>query len=194
MAGIQAYVFMPLYVASCFEILSNHRVAVCPTIYRMIRLLASHPSTSSVLALEAGFSGSDQGSTLSTGNICQHDREDVGKANGGGVRSPCPSPPPRWLHSAPWTKDMGQERFLFARSVDSMKFCSVLAGHESPSLRNVGACFSQITYTCRSEVASIIHNSFIFFQIQDNNVNSEWSSPPRRAICFYTLEVFIYAP
>ena len=31
MACLQAYVFIPLYVASGFEVLSNDRVAVCPT-------------------------------------------------------------------------------------------------------------------------------------------------------------------
>lgn len=44
MACLQGCVFIPLYAASYFEILSKHRVVVCPSIYHVIRRLACHPS------------------------------------------------------------------------------------------------------------------------------------------------------
>lgn len=119
-------VYIPLDVASCFEILCNHRAVVCPAIHPTIRLLAAAPPHRWILAAAS--------LSLIREAHCQQEisaretektQERQWEERSDPAVSPC---------SAPWTEDRGWEPFLLAPSVDSPKFSCVLTGNESSVL------------------------------------------------------------
>lgn len=178
----QACVFIPLYVASHLKSfpMTGWWFILPETVWSDS---ACHPCTSSAFGSGVGVSGSDQGSVLSTGNICQRDRgnfrQDPGR-RGQISAGPC-------VESC--RSRTGQGQFLLAQSVDSTKLCSVLAGNELLSFRNRGDLPSW-DHTCLQIHKCIV---FSFFpQIQDGTVQSEWSYPPGRAILFFTRGMCIY--
>lgn len=171
MVCIQACVFILLYVASCFEVLSNDRVMVCPTIDRVIRLLASHPSYHRVSAVGVGFSGSDQRSTLSTGNIYQRDREDSGKTVGGMVRSLPVLVFPDWGYRT-----------------GAIPTCSECGLNKVLLFGNSGDLFFWDHTLLQIQKYVVFH----FFQTKYDKVKSEWSYPLTWAILFYPWNVYLW--
>lgn len=144
------------------------------------------PCHHQVLAVETGFPGSDQGSTLSTGNICMRRRRLQ-------ERSREERPDPRvTLCWALGTKEIGQRGCHLLRVRTHQSWDLFCRKQIVPFWDHGG--FPRIICSCKSWLGFHKYMESYFFQIQDDSVNHEESYLPRRAVFFFTLGLFIYAP